>query len=97
MRWDVNRTVSHSVQSGTRGSGGLAPSVLNRDTSRPRRSTHSIGRWVGPAADMDDLLKKRSFALLIAGPSLPRCPAHNLVTVPATLRRRPPYVPRLLP
>ena len=89
MCWDVNRTVNHSVQSGTWRSGGITPLILNRATSRPGRSTHSTGRWMCPTADMGFYLKTRSFALLNAEPRLLCGPAYNLVTVPATLRRRP--------
>ena len=95
MCLDLNSTVNHSVRTGARISGGMTPLILNREISRPGRDTHSAGRWVGPKADMGVWLKKRSFALLYAEPSLFCCPAYNLVTVSATLRRRPPYVPRL--
>jgi hypothetical protein len=87
MCWGVNSTVNHSVQTGTRRSGGIAPFILNRDISRPCRD--------GPTVVKSVWLKKRSFALLNAEPSLLCCPTYNLVTVSATLRRRPPCVPRL--
>ena len=94
----IKKSCPFACHEGIRGSGGIAPYILNLGTKwewfslqsqplchyRKLLSTHWIEGWESSRAGLDDL-EKTLLSLLVSEPIFLGCPLCSLVTIPTTM------------